>query len=68
MFDFQKLEVYRKAKSFHISSKAILSSIKTERFVNDQLMWSVFKPPKNPTHPPNKTSAALFIIWIKYQM
>jgi four helix bundle protein len=37
MFDFQKLEVYRKAKSFHISSKAILSSIKTERFVNDQL-------------------------------
>lgn len=37
MFDFQKLEVYKKSKSFHIDCKNILSKQKTEKYVNDQL-------------------------------
>jgi four helix bundle protein len=37
MFDFQKLTVYLKANSFHITCKAILSKTKTEKYVNDQL-------------------------------
>jgi hypothetical protein len=36
MFDFQKLTVYLKANSFHITCKAILSKTKTEKYVNDQ--------------------------------
>jgi len=37
MFDFQKLAVYNKAKQFHISCKLVLSSIKVDRYVKDQL-------------------------------
>jgi four helix bundle protein len=37
MFDFQKLVVYQKSKNFHISCKAILKTIKPEKYVIDQL-------------------------------
>jgi hypothetical protein len=36
-FDFQKLEVYIKARDFHISCKSILNKTKQERYVKDQL-------------------------------
>jgi four helix bundle protein len=36
-FDFQKLEVYVKARDFHISCKSILNKNKHERYVKDQL-------------------------------
>ncbi len=36
-FDFQKLEVYIKARDFHISCKSILNKTKHERYVKDQL-------------------------------
>ena len=36
-FDFQKLAVYQKAKTFHIDCKHILKSIKSDKYVNDQL-------------------------------
>jgi four helix bundle protein len=36
-FDFQKLEVYRKAKDFYLHSKQILEEAKLERYVRDQL-------------------------------
>ncbi len=36
-FDFQKLEVYIKARDFHISCKSILNKSKHERYVKDQL-------------------------------
>jgi four helix bundle protein len=36
-FDFQKLEVYIKARDFHISCKSILNKNKHERYVKDQL-------------------------------
>jgi four helix bundle protein len=37
MFDFQKLTVYLKAKTFHIACKTIMSRCKLEKYVNDQL-------------------------------
>ncbi|MGE0568217.1 MAG: four helix bundle protein [Bacteroidia bacterium] len=37
MFDFQKLEVYKKAKSFHISCKNLILNKKLDKYVNDQL-------------------------------
>jgi four helix bundle protein len=37
MFEFQKLTVYLKAKSFHIACKTIISRCKLEKYVNDQL-------------------------------
>jgi hypothetical protein len=43
MFEFQKLTVYLKAKSFHIACKAILSKTKTEKYVNDPL-FKCFTP------------------------
>lgn len=36
-FDFQKLEVYKKAKEFHLACKVILKSIPLERYTKDQL-------------------------------
>lgn len=37
LFEFQKLEVYRKSRDFHLKCKSIMKSISTERYVNDQL-------------------------------
>ncbi|MBK7764282.1 MAG: four helix bundle protein [Bacteroidetes bacterium] len=37
MFDFQNLEVYKKAKSFHKSVRALLKAMKLENYINDQL-------------------------------
>ena len=42
MFDFQNLEVYKKAKNFHSDSKQILSNGKFGRIVNDQLSRASF--------------------------
>lgn len=36
-FDFQRLEVYRKSRDFHITCKTILKNISAEKYVNDQL-------------------------------
>ena len=37
VFDFQKLEVYRKSRDFHISCKTILKNTSVEKYVTDQL-------------------------------
>ena len=37
LFDFQRLEVYKKSRDFHIICKSILKGIKVERYVTDQL-------------------------------
>ena len=37
MFDFQKLLVYNKAKTFHVSCKNIILENRFDRYVNDQL-------------------------------
>lgn len=37
MFDFQKLEVYKKAKEFHVDCKEIIKTRKLDTYVRDQL-------------------------------
>ena len=37
LFDFQKLEVYKKAQMFHLECKALLKNAQIERYVIDQL-------------------------------
>jgi four helix bundle protein len=42
MFEFQQLEVYKKAKSFHIKSKEIISTKRLELCAKDQLSRASF--------------------------
>ena len=37
MFDFQNLDVYKKAKSFHLNCKSIILQNKLDSYVKDQL-------------------------------
>jgi hypothetical protein len=37
MFDFQKLEVYRQLRDFHIKCKALIQKTAIEKYVRDQL-------------------------------
>ena len=37
MFEFQNLEVYKKAKAFHIACKNIIAKNKLDNYVKDQL-------------------------------
>ena len=37
MFDFQKLEVYKKAKVFHLDCKSFIVKVKSDSYVKDQL-------------------------------
>ena len=37
MFDFQKLEVYKKAKVFHLDCKGLILNRKLDSYVKDQL-------------------------------
>jgi four helix bundle protein len=37
MFEFQKLEVYKKAKIFHIECREVIENTKLENYVRDQL-------------------------------
>jgi four helix bundle protein len=58
MFEFQKLEVYKKAKMFHVNSKKIISENKLERFVIDQLGRASFSIPLNVAEGSGKFSKA----------
>ena len=42
MFDFQKLQVYQKAKAFNFSMKKLIDSHNFDRFTNDQLRRASF--------------------------
>ena len=42
MFEFQNLEVYKKAKAFHLESKQLIASVKLDRTVRDQLSRASF--------------------------
>lgn len=42
MFEFQKLEVYKKAKSFHKDATELISTIKPNKTVKDQLSRASF--------------------------
>jgi four helix bundle protein len=58
MFDFQKLEVYKKAKVFHVECKNILLANKFDRYVNDQLGRASFSVPLNIAEGSGKFSKA----------
>jgi four helix bundle protein len=47
MFDFQKLEVYKKAKEFHINCKSLSYNAKFETYVKDQILRASFSVPLN---------------------
>jgi four helix bundle protein len=36
MFDFQKLDIYQKAKAFHLNCKSIIQNNNLDRYVKDQ--------------------------------
>jgi four helix bundle protein len=42
MFDFQKMEVYKKSKTFYTDCKLVLSGKNVERYVVDQLNRAAF--------------------------
>ena len=58
MFDFQKLEVYKKAKLFHANCKKIILEKKLDRFVIDQLSRASFSVPLNIAEGSGKFSKA----------
>lgn len=58
MFDFQKLEVYKKAKEFHVDCKKIILDKKLDRFVKDQLGRASFSVPLNIAEGSGKFSRA----------
>jgi len=47
MFDFQNLEVYKKAKLFHVNCKNIIFKNKLDKYVVDQLGRASFRVPLN---------------------
>lgn len=58
MFEFQKLNVYKKAKLFHINCKNLILETKLERFVSDQLGRASFSVPLNIAEGSGKFSKA----------
>lgn len=42
MFEFQNLEVYKKAKTFHLESKQLISSIQLDKITGNQLFRASF--------------------------
>ena len=58
MFDFQKLEVYKKSKIFHVACKRIIIENRLDRYVNDQLGRASFSVPLNIAEGSGKFSKA----------
>ena len=58
MFDFQKLEVYKKAKLFYINNKQIVNENKLETYIRDQLSRAAFSVPLNLAEGSGKFSKA----------
>jgi four helix bundle protein len=58
MFDFQKLEVYKKGKAFHVECKKIILESKLDKYINDQLGRASFSIPLNIAEGSGKFSKA----------
>lgn len=56
MFDFQNLEVYKKAKLFHLSCKSLILNNKLDNYVKDQLGRASFSVVLNITEGSGKFS------------
>ena len=42
MFEFQNLEVYKKAKAFHLEAKQLIQSVQLDKITKDQLSRASF--------------------------
>jgi four helix bundle protein len=58
MFDFQKLEVYKKSKRFYIDTKEIILTSKLDNYIKDQLSRAAFSVPLNIAEGSGKFSKA----------
>lgn len=58
MFDFQKLEVYKKSKLFHSACKKLIREKNLDNYVKDQLGWASFSVPLNISEGSGKFSRA----------
>ena len=58
MFDFQKLEVYKKAKKFHLTCKDVILTRPLDNYVKDQLGRASFSVPLNIAEGSGKFSKA----------
>jgi four helix bundle protein len=58
MFDFQKLEVYKKSMRFYIDSKEIVHTSKLDNYIKDQLSRAAFSVPLNIAEGSGKFSKA----------
>ncbi len=58
MFDFQKFEVYKKAKTFHKECKDLILKSKFDKYVIDQLGRASFSVPLNIAEGSGKFSKA----------
>ena len=58
MFDFQKLEVYKKSKRFYIDTKEIILTSKLDNYIKDQLSRAAFSVPLNVAEGSGKFSKA----------
>ncbi len=58
MFDFQKLEVYKKAKLFHKECKDFILKSRLDKYVTDQLGRASFSVPLNIAEGSGKFSKA----------
>ncbi|HRY31973.1 MAG TPA: four helix bundle protein [Bacteroidales bacterium] len=58
MFDFQNLEVYKKAKAFHVLCREFLSTHRQEAYIKDQLSRASFSIPLNIAEGSGKFSKA----------
>jgi len=61
MFDFQKLEVYKKAKGFHLDCKSFIVKVKPDSYVKDQLGRASFSIALNIAEGSGKFSKAFAI-------
>ena len=58
MFEFQNLEVYKKAKAFYLDCKRLIASNKFDNIVKDQLRRAAFSIPLNIAEGSGKFSKA----------
>lgn len=58
MFEFQNLKVYQKSKKFYLDTRELISSVKPDTYMRDQLSRAAFSIPLNLAEGSGKFSKA----------